>query len=75
MTDTHADDELKRIKHREADEAFFLRAWRTWRQGRTREEAEAKAAWLLANGAPVCAGVARRKLELEGDDHGRRERR
>ena len=48
MTDTHADDELKPIKHREADEAFFLQAWRTSRQGRTREEAEAKAAWRLA---------------------------
>lgn len=49
----------------QADEAIFREAWLNWRQGRTREEAEAKAAWLLANGAPVCAAVAQRELELE----------
>jgi hypothetical protein len=55
-------DELKRLEQRKADEAIFREAWRNWRQGRTREEAETKAAWLLANGATVCAGVARREL-------------
>jgi hypothetical protein len=61
-----ASDELARLEQRKADEAVFLEAWRNWRQGRTREEAEAKAAWLLENGAPVCAGVAQRELEGEG---------
>jgi hypothetical protein len=60
-------DELKRLEERKADEAIFLEAWRNWRQGRTREEAEAKAAWLLANGAPVCGAVAQRELEAEGE--------
>jgi|HubBroStandDraft_3_1064219.scaffolds.fasta_scaffold1148672_2 hypothetical protein len=59
-------DELVRLEQRQADEAFFRAAWRTWRQGRTREEAEAKAAWLLANGAPVCGAVAQRELDSEG---------
>ena len=59
-------DELKLLEQRQADEAFFRAAWRTWRQGRSREEAEAKAAWLLATGAPVCAGVAQRELAAEG---------
>jgi hypothetical protein len=48
-------DELVRLEQRQADEAFFRAAWRTWRQGRTREEAEAKAAWLLATGRPCAA--------------------
>ncbi len=66
MSDAQS-DELKRIEQRAADEAFYLQAWRNWRQGRTREEAEAKAAWLRDNGAPVCAGVARREFDLERD--------
>ena len=59
--------ERDRAEERLADEVIFLQAWRNWRQGRTREEAEAKAAWLVENGAPVCAGVAQRELEAEGE--------
>ena len=61
-----ASDELARLEQRKADEAVFLEAWRNWRQGRTREEAEAKAAWLLENGAPTFAGVAQRELRARG---------
>ena len=57
--------ELALIEQRKADETIFLEAWRNWRQGRSREEAEAKAAWLLENGAPIFAGVAQRELDLE----------
>jgi hypothetical protein len=59
-----ASDELKQ---RQADEVIFAEAWRNWRQGRSREEAEAKAAWLLENGAPVCGAVALRGLDREGE--------
>jgi hypothetical protein len=63
-----ASDELAR-QQRRADEAIFLEVllegWRNWRQGRTREEAEAKAAWLLENGAPICGAVAQRDLDRE----------
>jgi hypothetical protein len=33
--------------------------------GRTREEAEAKVAWMLASGSPICAAVAQRALDRE----------
>lgn len=57
--------ELALIEQRKADEAIFLEAWRNWRQSRSREEAEAQAAWLLENGEPFVAGVAQRELDRE----------
>ena len=45
---------------------LFLEAWRNWRQGRTREEAEAQAVWLCSTTAePFFAGVAQRELDQE----------
>jgi hypothetical protein len=71
----HAD---RRRRGGAEDDEAFLGVWREWRQGRTREEAEAKAAWMRANRSPSCAGVAQRDLEREvrGEEQiGERERK
>ena len=50
--------ERERIEQQKVDEAIFLEAWRNWRQGRSREEAEAKAAWLFSNASGVSVDSA-----------------
>jgi hypothetical protein len=62
-------DERDRDEERADDEAF-LDVWREWRRGRTREEAEAKVASMLASRSPSCAGVARRDLDREDRGEG-----
>jgi hypothetical protein len=75
MSQEIARTERERLEQRQADEVVFREAWLNWRQGRSREEAEAKAAWLLENGAPVCGAVAQRELERESAaGGGRREK-
>jgi hypothetical protein len=46
-------------QQRQADEVIFAEAWRKWRQGRTREKAEAKAAWLFSNASGISVDSAR----------------
>ena len=55
MSQEIARTERERIEQRQADEAIFAEAWRNWRQGRSREGVEAKAAWMHAEAARGCS--------------------